>query len=318
MNKAAVRWNTNAEAGSKFRSLWRAKLVNAACRRKSKNQSEVDPFSFPLYTSMQWWCGDAKIKFSNHPPPQFHFTAWKHLLYFKQFPQMNLRWIYFGRSVIILIINSWVAHLPQAECQWSSVKWLKRETEFPCLFSKSFLTPKWKEERRGGGEERGRMLNDMISDCPQPHLLPSTSHTGSSLLLVLPQPELCEVVGHLQRLLQTLRVPACGLGWHVLAASFAVQQGTQLLNPLAGLQTTVGHILSVQGRNGGEVKSCCKSSTRRANCKSERVSSCVTWGTWHRQVILPASGSTVKSIAAVWGDCVFSSFSDSFRAWEKE
>jgi len=41
---------------------------------------------------------------------------------------------------------------------------------------------------------------------------------------------------------------------------------------------------------------------------------CDTFGTWHRQVIFPASGSTVKSIAAVWGDCDFSSFRDSFRA----
>ncbi|KAF3854458.1 hypothetical protein F7725_022513 [Dissostichus mawsoni] len=47
--------------------------------------------------------------------------------------------------------------------------------------------------------------------------------------------KLCKLVGHLQRLLHALCVLARGLSGHVLAASFAVQQGAQLLNPLAGL-----------------------------------------------------------------------------------
>lgn len=66
--------------------------------------------------------------------------------------------------------------------------------------------------------------------------LSSSSHTQDiSLLLVLAQFKLCKLVGHLQRLLQAPSVLARGLGRHVLAASFAVQQGAQLLNPLAGL-----------------------------------------------------------------------------------
>lgn len=67
--------------------------------------------------------------------------------------------------------------------------------------------------------------------------------------LVLSQFKPCKLVGHLQRLLQALCVPASGLGRHVLAASFAVQQGAQLLDPLAGLQAALGHVLG--GRGGG-------------------------------------------------------------------
>lgn len=77
----------------------------------------------------------------------------------------------------------------------------------------------------------------------------SASHTDPSLLLVLSQFKPSKLVGHLQRLLQTMNVPACGLSRHVLAASLAVQKWAQLLNPLAGLQATIGHILK---RGGGD------------------------------------------------------------------
>ena len=49
-----------------------------------------------------------------------------------------------------------------------------------------------------------------------------------------------------------------------------------------------------------------------------RLDAWLTWGPWHKQMIFSASLSTVKRIAAVWGDWVFSSFRDSFRAWDRE
>lgn len=78
---------------------------------------------------------------------------------------------------------------------------------------------------------------------PLPNLYLQPPLLSHRPLLVLSQFKLCKLVGHLQRLLQALGVLARGLGRHVLAASFTVQQGAQLLNPLAGLQTSVGHIL---------------------------------------------------------------------------
>lgn len=78
------------------------------------------------------------------------------------------------------------------------------------------------------------------------------TQTPPSCLLVLPQFEPCKLVGHLERLLQALCVPARGLCRHVFAASLAVQQGTQLLNPLAGLQATVSHILQRRKVEGGK------------------------------------------------------------------
>lgn len=77
----------------------------------------------------------------------------------------------------------------------------------------------------------------------------SSSHKNPSLLLVLAQFEPCKLIGHLQRLLQATNVLACGLSRHVLAASLAVQKWAQLLNPLAGLQAAIGHILK---RGGGD------------------------------------------------------------------
>lgn len=79
-----------------------------------------------------------------------------------------------------------------------------------------------------------------ISNSIVAQLLPQRASLRS---LVLSQFQPCKLVGHPQRLLQAPGVLARGLGRHVLAASFAVQQGAQLLNPLAGLQAPVGHIL---------------------------------------------------------------------------
>lgn len=66
---------------------------------------------------------------------------------------------------------------------------------------------------------------------------------GGSKRLVLSQLHLSELMGQLQRLLQAVRVLPSSLSRHVLAAPFAIQEGAELLNPLAGLQATAGHFL---------------------------------------------------------------------------
>lgn len=76
------------------------------------------------------------------------------------------------------------------------------------------------------------------------------SRLSSAPLLVFSQLQPSKLVGHLQRLLQALGVLPGSLGGHVLPAPFPVQEWTQLLDPLAGLQAATGHFLL----GGGDVQ----------------------------------------------------------------
>lgn len=80
--------------------------------------------------------------------------------------------------------------------------------------------------------------------------VPSRLRWTRVTLLVLPQLEPSKLVGQLQRLLQALSVLPGSLSRHVLAAASAVQQGAQLLDPLAGLQAATGRFLRGEGRGG--------------------------------------------------------------------
>lgn len=140
--------------------------------------------------------------------------------------------------------------------------------------------------RRGGALTRLEPLLN-IAAARFPSRLRWTRFT----LLVLPQLEPSKLVGQLQRLLQAPGVLPGSLSRHVLPAASAVQQGAQLLDPLAGLQAATGHFLREEGRGG----------LGGATVAAQEVEGkgAFTCGTWHRQVTLPASGSTVKSMAAV-------------------
>lgn len=65
--------------------------------------------------------------------------------------------------------------------------------------------------------------------------------TAAPLVFFQLQPS--KLLGHLQRLLQTVNVLPSSLSRHVLSAPFAVQEWAQLLDPLAGLQAATGHFL---------------------------------------------------------------------------
>lgn len=54
-------------------------------------------------------------------------------------------------------------------------------------------------------------------------------------------------ISMLQRLLQAVCVPACGLGRQVLASALPIQQGADLLHPLTGLQAPLGRVLGGGG-----------------------------------------------------------------------